>query len=71
MVMSEGAVITLVMNKDGSLIASGSAYGQVKIWKYATGQCLRMIMAHREAITALCFTATNDVVSGAADGTIK
>ena len=57
--MHEKAVIAVAFNKDSELLASGSQDGQVKVWRVATGQCVRRYeKAHNEGVT--CVTWSKD-----------
>ena len=57
--MHEKAVIAVAFNKDSELLASGSQDGQVKVWRVATGQCVRRYeKAHNEGVT--CITWSKD-----------
>jgi WD40 repeat protein len=49
------AVLCLEFSKNGKLLASGDSNGNIKIWKFPTGKCLKVISkAHSEqAITCL------------------
>lgn len=57
--MHEKAVIAVAFNKDSELLASGSQDGQIKVWRVATGQCVRRYeKAHSEGVT--CITWSKD-----------
>lgn len=57
--MHEKAVIAVAFNKDSELLASGSQDGQIKVWRVATGQCVRRYeKAHNEGVT--CITWSKD-----------
>lgn len=47
------AVLALSVSNDQTLLASGDATGVVKLWKLATGTCLRQYQAQASSITAL------------------
>lgn len=50
--MHEKAVIGVAFSKDSQLLATGGQDGQLKIWRVATGQCVRRYeKAHNEGIT--------------------
>ena len=54
--MHEDAVHCLAFSRDSELLASGSAKGEVKVWKVRTGRCLRKFpSAHTAAINFLQF----------------
>ena len=57
--MHEKAVIAVAFNKDSELLASGSQDGQIKVWRVATGQCVRRYeKAHSEGVA--CITWSKD-----------
>jgi WD40 repeat-containing protein SMU1 len=39
--MHETAVICVAFSRDSEILASGSQDGKIKVWKIATGQCVR------------------------------
>jgi WD40 repeat-containing protein SMU1 len=47
------AVLAMSVSNDQTLLASGDATGIVKLWKLATGTCLRQYQAQASSITAL------------------
>jgi WD40 repeat-containing protein SMU1 len=53
------AVLSLAVSNDGSLLATGSVDGAVKVWRIDTGKCLREIAAHNNAVVS-CLAFSND-----------
>jgi WD40 repeat-containing protein SMU1 len=44
-------------NKDGELLATGGGDGEVKVWRIATGSCVkRFTKAHSQGITSISFS---------------
>ena len=70
LMLHDSAVLALAVSRDGEMVASGSADGNVRIWKIGTGKCLRDIKnAHSDAITCLSFTKSgSQILTGSQDG---
>jgi len=59
-VVVAAAVLCGAFSQDGEHLATGSQDGQVKVWKLATGACLRKILhAHTAGITSISFNKDN------------
>ncbi|CAE7942949.1 smu1, partial [Symbiodinium sp. KB8] len=71
--MHNDAILCLAFSKDGDMLASGSRDGLIKVWKVATGACLRKLpAAHPQGITSLCFAGEGtQIISGSFDGTAR
>jgi len=55
--MHEKAVIGIAFSKDSELLATGSQDGQLKVWRVASGQCVRRYdKAHKEGITFISWS---------------
>ena len=63
-------VLALAVSNDGDMLASGDATGKVKVWKLATGKCLRQYQAHANAgITCLALSRdATKLLTGSTDG---
>lgn len=62
--MMEEAVLSIQFSRDSEMLASGSAEGQIRVWKISTGQCLRKFeKAHNKGITCLQFSKDNSQVT--------
>ena len=70
LMLHDSAVLALAISRDGEMIASGCADGNVRIWKIATGKCLREFeRAHSGAITCLAFSKSgSQILTGSEDG---
>jgi len=53
---TKASVLCMALSNDGEILVSGDSVGRIKIWKLATGKCLRQYQAHDTAITALSLT---------------
>jgi WD40 repeat-containing protein SMU1 len=66
---NESPVLSMDLSNDGEILASGDAGGKVKIWKLATGKCLRQYQAHDASVTALALSRdASRVLAGSASG---
>eukprot|EP01029_Cantina_marsupialis_P022977 TRINITY_DN5661_c0_g2_i1.p1 TRINITY_DN5661_c0_g2~~TRINITY_DN5661_c0_g2_i1.p1 ORF type:complete len:514 (-),score=156.55 TRINITY_DN5661_c0_g2_i1:119-1660(-) len=49
-------VLSIAFSQDCELVAAGLQNGEIKVWRLATGQCLRKLKsAHTEGVTSLAF----------------
>jgi WD40 repeat-containing protein SMU1 len=67
------AVISVAVSNDGTLLATGSVDGAVKVWRIDTGKCLREITAHDDAVVS-CLAFSNDashLLSASHDSTCR
>jgi WD40 repeat-containing protein SMU1 len=86
MMHDEGDSVTTIAcgfeqeGEDKILLASGSRNGHIKIWRLATGDCIKNIAhAHQKSVTAVCFspysitdqTTANMILSGGLDGSVR
>jgi len=71
--MMDEAVLCLAFSRDSEMLASGSGAGKIKIWKIATGQCLRRFeKAHTKGVTCIQFSKDNSqIISSSFDTTIR
>lgn len=69
----DSAVLALSFNLGMELLASGAAKGDVKIWRLATGSCVRKFpTAHSGGITSLEFTRDGtQILTASFDGSAK
>jgi WD40 repeat-containing protein SMU1 len=59
------AVTALAVAKDGSLLASGTSTGQVKVWRVDTGKCLRTMQCHSASTTTTSAATSSSRSTGA------
>lgn len=69
----DAAILSMAISNDQTLLGTGDATGKVKIWKLATGKCLRQYQAHQNA-SATCLAFPRDssrLLTGSAAGTCR
>jgi len=67
-----GDVISLVFNKDGSLLFSGARDNEIKIWSIKIADDIRSIKYHKGDVTQLALLSKDTVLlSASVDGTVK
>ena len=60
------------ISSDGSILLSGSADKDIKVWDMEYGHCQKSIFAHSEPVTSVCFLKdTHYALSGSKDGHMK
>lgn len=63
---------TVAFNRDGRFLASGTIYGIVEVWDWATSTMLRVLRGHTGPIISVSWNPINDLLaSGSGDGTVK
>ncbi|KAF2076924.1 hypothetical protein CYY_001762 [Polysphondylium violaceum] len=67
-----GDVISLIFNKDGSLLFSGARDNEIKIWSTKLADDIRSIKYHKGDVTQLNLLSKDTVlISASVDGTVK
>lgn len=67
------AILCMALSNDSELLASGDATGKVKVWKLASGKCLRQYQAH-DGSPVTCLDLSRDssrLLTGSSDGTCR
>jgi len=66
---TDAAVLCMALSNDCEILVSGDSNGKVKVWKLATGKCLRQYLAHDTSVTALSLSRdASRVLTGCASG---
>lgn len=66
---TDAAVLCMCISNDGEVLLSGDSNGRVKIWKLATGKCLRQYQAHDTSVTTLALSRdTSRLLTGSSSG---
>ena len=73
LLLHDAPVLSIAISNDGSMMATGSSDGTVKVWKIADGRCLRRFdAAHRGAVSCLALSAgASHVLTGGHDGACR
>ncbi len=68
----EGAVTSLAITPDGSLLATGSQDQTIRLWRLTDGVCVASLHGHEGAIDSLLVTTDGTLlVSGSSDASIR
>ncbi|KAL3912198.1 MAG: hypothetical protein SGILL_006978, partial [Bacillariaceae sp.] len=66
---NDSPVLCMDLSNDGEILVSGDSDGKVKVWKLASGKCLRQYQAHDVSVTALSLSRdASKVLTGSASG---
>lgn len=69
---TDAAILCLCVSNDGEILVSGDSTGRVKIWKLATGKCLRQFQAHDASVTTLSLSRDGSrLLTGSSSGTCR
>merc|ERR1719476_532821 len=71
--MHEKAVIAIAFSKESELLATGAQDGQLKVWRVASGQCVRRYeKAHGEGITFISWSKdSSQILTASFDQTAR
>lgn len=61
------SIITLALNRSGSVLATGASDGKVTLWETQTGQKLREFNGHQYAVESLAFSPDEKALASASD----
>jgi WD40 repeat-containing protein SMU1 len=66
---NDAPILCMDLSNDGEILVSGDSDGKVKIWKLASGKCLRQYKAHDGSVTALSLSLdASRILRGSASG---
>jgi WD40 repeat-containing protein SMU1 len=66
---NDAPILCMDLSNDGEILVSGDSDGKVKIWKLASGKCLRQYKAHDGSVTALSLSRdASRILTGSASG---
>jgi WD40 repeat protein len=66
-----GRVLSLALSPDQTLLAAGTASGDVELWQLPDGTPYRTLKGHSDWIRSLAFTSDGLLASGSDDATIR
>jgi WD40 repeat-containing protein SMU1 len=70
--LMETSILCMSFSRDSEMLITGSKDGKIKVWKIATGQCLRRLDAHTQGVTSVSFSKDHSyVLSSSFDGLIR
>lgn len=69
---TDAPILCMEVSNDGEILVSGDSKGNVKVWKLATGKCLRQYQAHDASVTALALSRdATRILTGSANGVCR
>lgn len=70
--MHEDAVTSMAFTRDGALLASATSKGEIKIWRFHSGDCTHKLQAHSGLVTSLDFLPDGtQILSSSVDGVAR
>ncbi|MBN3869631.1 NB-ARC domain-containing protein [Nostoc sp. JL33] len=65
-------VLSVAFSRDGQLLATGDANGEIRLWRVITGQQLLLYQGHTNKVWSVAFHANGTtLISGSEDQTVK
>ena len=65
-------VLSVTFSRDGQLLATGDANGEIRLWRVITGQQLLLFQGHTNKVWSVAFHANGTtLISGSEDQTVK
>jgi WD40 repeat protein len=69
---ARGGLGAIVFSPDGTLVAAGNGWHEVRWWRVADGALLRSVKGHRDSVNSVAFSPDGEVLaSGSLDGEVK
>jgi WD40 repeat protein len=71
MLSAKGGMGNVAFSPDGSILAAGNAWYEVRWWRVADGGLLRAVKAHTDSVNSVAFSPAGDLLASASlDGTV-
>ena len=62
----------VAFSPDGEVLAAGNAWYEVRWWRVADGELLRVVEGHKDSVNSVAFSPDGSLlVSGSLDGAVR
>jgi len=67
-----GGMGNVVFSPDGTMLAAGNGWHEVRWWRVADGALLRAVKGHTDSVNSVVFSPDgNTMASGSLDGSVR